>query len=85
MIEKFSDLKSCPFCGCKEYKLVKHMSYAGNIRVNFETGERTDEFSVDKLDEKIGVRTYCAECNTLLGNLNDNKLSKPVRDKLSIN
>lgn len=85
MIEKFSELTECPFCGSSEYKIVKHLSYAGNVNVNFRTGERTDPFTPDQLEEKLGVRTYCANCNTLLGNLNDDKLSKPVRDKLAGN
>ena len=83
MAEKFSELTACPFCGHNEYKIVKHLTYSGYEIVNFKTGEKTDPFTVDQLKEKLGVRTYCAKCDALLGNLNDDKLSKPVRDKLA--
>jgi hypothetical protein len=58
---------------------VKHLKYDGHISINFETGEKTDPFTPEQLEEKIGVRTYCNNCDALLGNVNDGKVSKPVR------
>lgn len=79
-MNEFKDLRKCPFCGHNEYHLVKHLKYDGQIAVNFVTSEKRDPFTPEQLEEKIGVRAYCANCNALLGNTNDGKLSRSVRE-----
>lgn len=75
---KFEDLKCCPFCGCKEYK----------IEVSFPEYHRFDGKEIDVYEDgHSGVwndKAHCRNCGRYLGNKSLNNISKAVMTKLGI-
>ena len=65
---KFTDLQSCPFCGCDTY--YEKQKAFGNIEYNsmFNGKDAPNYEMYDGLNHTYSGRCYCRDCNKYLGN-----------------
>ena len=71
---KFSNLKSCPFCGSEEYYEVRRASGYVIFNMRFDGKEANNESMYDNLDYNYGQKVYCSQCEAYLGNQVTNKI-----------
>lgn len=76
----FSDLKSCPFCGCKMY--YEKQTVKGNIEFNNSfNGEEVPNYDVyEGLSHTYSGRCYCRDCDKYLGNNLKTQLAKKLKN-----
>lgn len=65
---RFSDLKTCPFCGCEQFYEKQQVQGAIIFRSRFDGKEADNSEIYDNLIFKGSGRTYCDNCNHYLGN-----------------
>ncbi len=79
---KFTDLKSCPFCGSEEF-YVKQYAYGTMIcRERFDGEEANNEDLFEGLNYKSSGRAYCLSCDRYLGNDETNTVGKEAAKAL---
>lgn len=79
---KFTDLRSCPFCGCKMY--YKKQTVKGCIEFNsLFNGEEAPNYDLyEGLTHIYSGRCYCRDCDKHLGNNLKNTVSKEAEKLL---
>lgn len=79
----FSDLKECPFCGNDEFYVNFHMTGSSRYHKKFDgTDGAWNGEMYDMLGMVSGVRAYCNNCFTYVGNIETNRVSKKVEEAL---
>lgn len=75
----FSDLKNCPFCGCKMY--YEKQTVKGNIEFNslFNGKDAPNDDLYEGLTYTYSGRCYCRDCNKYLGNHLSNTVGKEAK------
>ena len=73
---KFTDLQSCPFCGCEMY--YEKQKVYGNIEYNcmFNGKEAPNYEMYDGLSHTYSGNCYCRDCKKYLGNNMKNIVGK---------
>lgn len=73
----FSELKCCPYCGCKSYYEAVSMTVRYAIYHDFDNEEKTTVDTLpteEEIQKKMNGDVYCLDCDMLLGNYITNKL-----------
>lgn len=80
----FSDLESCPFCGCKMY--YEKQTVKGKVEFNsLFNGEEAPNYDLyEGLTHTYSGRCYCLDCNKYLGNSLRNTVSKEAEKFLNV-
>lgn len=73
---KFTDLKSCPFCGCDMY--YEKQCASGRVEYNsmFDGTKAPNYEMYDGLVLTYSGKCYCRDCNKYLGNNMKNTVGK---------
>lgn len=74
---KFSELKSCPFCGAEQFYTNNYMHGSNVYRQRFDGEEpKNNEDMYDGLIVEEGARAYCEDCGRYIGNLKVDEVGK---------
>lgn len=78
----FGDLWECPICGCDTFYVKQHAEGIIKYRFCADGSEADNEDMYDTLTVTGGKRVYCCDCNSYLGNCENNKISTKALNAL---